>query len=94
MSHPYPDISTLADILKYVNTVSNGYFGLGILVVFWLMMLFAMAYRGFIEALASSSFVSSLVAAILAAIGVLNPMYFALSILISLASVFILWLKG
>lgn len=73
MTYPDPEFTSLLDLFTYANTVSEGYFGLMIVIATFIIVQVSMSYYGFRRALIASGFVTAFTTLILSTVGLVSP---------------------
>jgi len=89
---PYPNesIDSIIDLMKYDNDVTKGWFGIMILIMFWVIAFLSLKGFESKQAFAGASFFVMLMAVFFKIMGILSTRYFWFPILMVVLSVF--WL--
>lgn len=91
--YPYPNATSVFEVMEYANAVSNGIFGLGTIVSIWFVLFIAFRRYGETAAFASANFITLVVSTILWSVGVVDEKaVLVLGVLLG-ASVLMLWAK-
>jgi len=89
-AYEYPNITGgFANVTSYANSVTSGYLGLGILLSFWIVLYLIFRRWGDMEGLVASSFISFIVAGVLAAMGLINGLWLILPMVVTAAALFL-----
>ena len=84
------NVTTLPEILVFVNEQTYGVFGLGFLWIFFLIMLIAMKKYGIDASFASSSLLSLIVASLMWSLGILTAHWVVVFVALTIIGVIIL----
>jgi len=93
MRFPTPDVTTPFDLITYVNTISGGWFGVGIAVIVLFISLIYMGRRFGTGGILTSFVLATIVAILLRAGGVISDTAMTFFIAATIAVYVITWLK-
>lgn len=92
MAYPIPNITGLTDLFSYVNSVSNGIWGYGILIAIFFIVFLNLSFAENTKAFSVASWITMLASIFLRLMGLIPT--FVLFICIFLAIIGIIALKG
>lgn len=88
---PIVNSTSMAGLFEVINTSTNNYFGFGLLVAVYIILFIAMKNFSFPQAFAASTFITTILAGMLLAAGlVTQSMVFVILALLAV-SMFFLW---
>ena len=83
-AYPTPNVTAgMGNMTQYVNVVTEGYFGIGLLLTLWVIMFMSFRRWGDTEAFAAANFITTVLAGMLRGLNILSDMWFVIFIMLS-----------